>query len=66
MSKVFISNITSDTLKTDERPEITKLKLHKLICDRQIEGGAIERQVVSILDYSEYQSVINNGFYIVS
>ena len=66
MSKVYIFNITSDTLKTDGRPEISNLKLHELICDRQIENGALEQQVVSILDFKEYQSVVSNGYYIVN
>ncbi|SDB14550.1 hypothetical protein [Eubacterium oxidoreducens] len=66
MSKIFITNIISDTLKTNGKPEITNLKLHELICDRQIEGGTLERQVTSILDFNEYQSVISNGFYTVN
>ncbi|SFH70859.1 hypothetical protein SAMN04487830_10611 [Pseudobutyrivibrio sp. OR37] len=66
MNKVYITNITSDVLNTDGRTEISNLKLHKLICDRQIENGALERQVVSILDFKEYQSVLSNGYYIVN
>ena len=48
-TKVYISNITSDIVKTDGRAEITNIGLHELKCDRQIEGGRIEKQVISIL-----------------
>ena len=65
-TKIYISNITSDIIKTDGRVEITKIGLHELKCDRQIEGGKPEKQIISILAPNEYYSVLKNGYYIVT
>ena len=66
MTKVYIFNIQKDTIKTDGRPSITKCGLHELICDRRIEASSItERNVISILDATEYKSVIEQGYYVV-
>lgn len=66
MSRIYIFNILSDCIKTDGRDEITRLGLHELICDRQIESSTkIERRVVAILDSVEYKSVIKKGYYTV-
>ncbi len=66
MSRIYISNILSDSIKTDGREEITRIGLHELICDRRIESSAkTQRRVIAILDPVEYASVIKNGYYIV-
>ena len=67
MTKIYISNIISDNIKTDGRIDITRLGLHELICDRRIESSRkTERKVVSILSSKEYESVKKNGYYIVN
>lgn len=65
-TKIYISNITSDIIKTDGRQEITNLGLHELKCDRHIDGGKVEKQVISILSPVEYNSVLKNGYYNVN
>ena len=66
MTKIYISNIVSDKLKTDGRACVTALGLHELICDRRIETSKKpEKNVTSILNAIEYSSVIENGYYTV-
>ena len=67
MTRIYISNIISDNIKTDGRIEITQLGIHELICDRRIESSRkTERKVVSILSPEEYESVKKRGYYIVN
>ena len=63
---VYISNITSDeVLESPLYPHIDSMGFHKLLCDRQYEGNKKEKQVVSILNSSEYNQVKTKGFYTV-
>jgi len=66
MTKVYISNIVSDHIKTDGRDEITRIGLHELVCDQRIETSSeTESGVIVILHPVEYESVIKNGYYTV-
>lgn len=64
MSKIYIFNIKSDSIKTNESDSIAQLGLHELICDRRIESSkTVEKSVISILDAEEYKNVIDFGYY---
>lgn len=64
LNKVYISNIISDKLVTDGRPEITIIGLREIVSDRQLEGCSIEKRVVTILGPYQYESVQEKGYYI--
>ena len=64
-TKIFITNITEDILKTDGRKEITAIGLRQLRCDRQCDGCDIERNTIAILHPDEYQEVIKYGYYTI-
>jgi hypothetical protein len=61
--KVFITNISKDAIVISSNPEITAIGLHRLTCDRQVEGCKIEHNATSILHPEEYKSVLTYGYY---
>jgi len=59
MTRVFVTNITSDK----EKHMIADIFLHEVICDCTVENGSTEYQTCRIFSYKEYDDVIKRGYY---
>lgn len=59
MTKVFVTNITSDK----EKNIIEGIFLHEVICDCTVENGTTEHQTTRIFSYREYDDVIKKGYF---
>ena len=59
-AKILVSNITSD----EPVPFTDNISFHHIVCDHTVESsGYTEKQRLMICSYTEYDSIITNGYY---